>query len=122
MTLREQKKQHIVAAVYATMKRMPGAPIEDILRVASMSPAPMYYITLDRAVRNLSLILRGRTATRNALKQALYEELAEKFKRAKCVTLKDVAQILETPASSFFITFETFRCAFYRTLRKKKLI
>lgn len=120
MTLREQKKQHIVAAVYATMKQMPGAPMEDILRVASMSPAPMYYITLDSAVRNLSLVLRGRTATRNQLKQAMYEELAEKFKRAKCVMLKDVESILNTPASSFFITFFAFRCDFYRTLRKKK--
>lgn len=123
MTLRQLRKQAVLDCYYTTLKVMtaknPKVLIHDVIEAASKKPAPRIYTTADVATRNVSLLYRGKSATAFQEKRAMYNYIkreVDKYLGSKPLK-KIVAEIIQRPAPSFFISPEQFRKIVYNQMK-----
>ena len=91
-------------------------------------PAPSFFVEFEEARRNVSLILRGKPAEVNLQNphSRVYIDIVERLKKHPqyksekrcCYAL--IQDILDKPASSFYLQEETIRSIIYQNLRKRR--
>lgn len=118
------KGEDIVNAFYKAMSENPDKKIGELFEIACKMPAPRFYVTFELARKYVSMLDRGlELPITNKRKLAMYQELLCRLKerrgnQKKCYNL--LGEIIESPAPCFYMDAETFRIAFYKTIRSKK--
>lgn len=127
-SVRTLRRKAVVSTFFDTIKSLgksdPLFTIEGAIKKALCSRAPRFFVTYENARRFVSLLVRGKEIPiTNRNKLAMYKELYQRYMaRAKediersYLVLED---IIEEPAPSFYMDYETFKGIVYSTLRKR---
>ena len=118
------KGKDIVNALYKAMSENPDKKMFELFDIAQKMPAPMFYITFDKARRFVSMLDRGlELPFKNDNKKRMYQELYNRLKKKRgdkkgCYILLE--EIIASPAPEFYMDVETFKQVFYKTIRSKE--
>lgn len=121
-----RKGKDCVAVFYETLSENAGLEIAEVMAIASKKPAPRFYVNFHEAQKCVSLLDRNLDIPRKKRNSVLmYKELQrrlhEKQQETGIKTYAWLQEIIESPAPSFYLEYEAFRCLVYRTIRESKL-
>lgn len=128
-SVREMRKQDVIDRFFESLKELhktrPYATQSEIIKHASKSEAPRFYVTFENARRFISMMMRKKKLPIiNENKLEMYKEIFRRYKErvndsSKRYKYLILESIIEEPAPSFYIDEETFRGIIYKTLRQR---
>lgn len=117
----QQRKKDILNAFLDGIKSFGkySVSIDDVIAKVMSSGAPRFYVTIENAKRNISLINRGKTLPlRNKNKIEMYLEIFRRYKElSNKLGINDynlLEEIINSPAPSFYCHPKTFRETIYK--------
>lgn len=122
------KNEAVVNAYFDTVKKLNKktcyVPQDIIIEQAIASGAPRFYTSYENARRFISMLERGKNIPlKSPNKLSMYKEIHRRFKEEKeiyhCQGYTILAEIIESPAPSFYMNLETFRKILYNSLKRK---
>lgn len=122
--LRKQMRNNLILEMFRKSKMT----VAQFAKWLTQQPAPSFFVELEDARRNVSLILRGKPAAVNLENphSRVYIDIAERLKKhpqyisEKRYRYTPIIDILDEPAPSFYLDEVTIKCLIYRKLREKR--
>lgn len=126
-TIREQRKNDVLAAFYNAMKAIgyntSYTYLEEVVNLAASSKAPRFYTTFEKARRYISILERNMPLPlSNSNKIRMYTEIYRRYLSVKSNGRKRhilIEEIISQEAPSFYLDERTFRDIIYKKLNKK---
>lgn len=113
-TINKQKKEDVFKAYEKAIKDLGDmatlVPKDVLIEKAMSYPAPKYYITLEVAIRNISMMFRGiQPDMRNPMKIDMYENIYNRFvSKKERKNYRELEKIINSEAPSFYIEKRQF--------------
>lgn len=121
------RQREYVEAFYRMFKSMGHMHINEIHKAAIDSPAPRFYVSYNAASRAYNSMLKGLAVSKNPIKAQMYDIIFHKVSalldKNKSLSLKEALNIvLESPAPSFFISYNSARMILTAWNKQKRSI
>lgn len=121
---RKQMRNNLILEMFRKSKM----GVAEFAEWLTTQPAPCFFVKLEDARRNVSLILRGKPTEVNLQNphSRVYIDIAERLKKhpqyisEKRYRYAPIIDILDEPAPSFYLNKETIQSLIYRKLREKR--
>lgn len=118
-TITAQRDEAVMEVFHRALKEHAGKPIGEIMRIASAMPAPRFYVSPSVAIKRVSELARGKWRSKYEASKLQYEELLRRWRASGAKNYTALADIVEEPAPSFYLSYITFEQLVYRIMRQR---
>ena len=124
--IHEALARDLTETFFKLLRQYPEKKTDDVIKMVPLQKAPRFYVSFETTRRRLSRIKKGEPVFKiNTNKIKLYAEIYKRWKALNNGTdfnnnsYACLHDIINSPASCFYIDFQTARAIIYKYLRKK---